>query len=80
MLNGNLYGLIITVLTFVVAIVLTMRQVERTGVHVELIIRPVAVAKLGDIPEHRVKEEAVRKAPEDEIASQHVSGKPPLTQ
>jgi hypothetical protein len=80
MLNGNVYGLIITVLTFVIAIVLTMRQVERTGVHVELIIRPVAVAKLGDIPEHKVDNEAVRKAPQDEIASQRVTGRPPLTQ
>ncbi len=80
MLNGNVYGLIITVLTFVIAIVLTMRQVERTGVHVELIIRPVAIAKLGDIPEHKVDNKAGRKAPEDEVASEHVTGKPPLTQ
>ncbi len=42
MFNGNLYGLIITVLTFVIAIVLTMQQVEHTGVHVELTIRPVS--------------------------------------
>lgn len=80
MLNGNLYGLIITVLTFVIAVVLTMRQVERTGVHVELIIRPVAVAKLGDVPERKVGNEVARKTFEEEIASQHVDGKPPLTQ
>ena len=47
MFNGNLYGVIITMLTFVIAVVLTMRQVEQTGVHVELIIRPVAIATLG---------------------------------
>lgn len=47
MFNGNLYGLIITMLTFVIAVVLTMRQVEQTGVHVEFIIRPVAVVTSG---------------------------------
>jgi hypothetical protein len=45
--NSNLYGVIITILTFVIAVVLTMRQVEQTGVHVELIIRPVTVTTLG---------------------------------
>ena len=47
MFNGNLYGVIITMLTFVIAVVLTMKQVEQTGVHVEFIFRPVAVATLG---------------------------------
>ena len=47
MFNGNLYGVIITMLTFVIAVVLTMKQVEQTGVHVEFIIRPVAVETLG---------------------------------
>ena len=50
MFDGNLYGLIITMLTFVIAVVLTMRQVEQRGIHFELTIRPVAAASLNDIP------------------------------
>jgi hypothetical protein len=45
MLNGNLYGLIITMLTFVITVILTMRQVEQTGVHVEFTISPVIMQK-----------------------------------
>ena len=83
MFNGNLYGLIITMLTFVIAAVLTMRQVEQSGVQVEFTIRPVA-AKLNNIPEYRVdNEEAGRRALKersDRVASQHVAGKSPPTQ
>jgi hypothetical protein len=50
MFNGNLYGLVITMLTFVIAVILTMRQVEQTGVHFELTIRPVTtIRQEGDI-------------------------------
>jgi hypothetical protein len=42
MLNGNLYGLIITLLTFVITVILTMRQVQETGVRFEVVIQPVA--------------------------------------
>lgn len=81
MFNGNLYGLIITMLTFVIAVVLTMRQVEQTGVRVEFTIRPVAAAKLDDIPEYKVRDEVTgRRAAKDGIASQQVAGKPPVTQ
>lgn len=41
MLRGNLYGLIIALLTFVIAIVLAVREVRQGGVRVELIIQPV---------------------------------------
>jgi hypothetical protein len=41
MLRGNLYGLIIALLTFVIAIILTMRQVQESGIRVELIIQPI---------------------------------------
>ncbi len=84
MFNGNLYGLIITMLTFVIAVVLTMQQVEQSGVHLELIIRPVA--KLNRIPERHVDQGAPSQlAPEtgfDERSSQHFAAKPrpPRTQ
>jgi hypothetical protein len=35
-------------LTFVIAVILTMRQVEQTGVHFELTIRPVTAIKQED--------------------------------
>jgi hypothetical protein len=44
--NGNLYGLIITTLTLLITVLLTMKQVEQSGLYVELIIRPLAVASL----------------------------------
>ncbi len=47
MLNSNVYSLIITVLTFVIAIVLTMRQVERTAFMSSSTIRPVADRQTG---------------------------------
>ena len=86
MFNGNLYGLIITMLTFVIAVVLAMRQVEQSDVHLELIIRPVSVAKLNRVPERHVDQGAPSQlAPEtglDERSSQHLAAKPrpPRTQ
>ena len=41
MLRGNLYGLIIALLSFVIAVVLTLQQVKESGVRVELIIQPI---------------------------------------
>jgi hypothetical protein len=51
MLNGNLYGLVITLLTFVITVVLTMRQVQETGVRFELIIQPVKQYAVAGKPE-----------------------------
>jgi hypothetical protein len=80
MFNGNLYGLIITMLTFVIAVVLTMRQVEHTGVRVEFTIRPVAAVNITDIPEYRIgDQEARRRDRRDGVASQPASGKAPQT-
>lgn len=41
MLRGNLYGLIIALLTFVIAVVLTLQQVKESGVRIELVIQPI---------------------------------------
>jgi hypothetical protein len=83
MFNGNLYGLIITMLTFVITVVLTMRQVEQSGVHVEFIIRPVTVAKLNEIPEHQTDNPGsvgqILKDRIDGVPPQR-AGKQPLTQ
>ena len=78
MFNGNLYGVIITMLTFVIAVVLTMKQVEQTGVHVEFIIRPVAVATLGKEQPREVGVDK-RSNPEagaDKNSSRHVTVQP----
>ena len=62
MFNGNLYGLVITMLTFVIAVVMTMRQVEQTGVHIELTIRPAIENRL-DAPERQVKKRLTEQQP-----------------
>ena len=81
MFSGNSNGLIITILTFVIAIVLTMRQVERTGIHLELTIQPVGPFKLKKAPEYSVDDkETERRAAKDGIASRRIAGKPPPTQ
>ena len=41
MLRGNLYGLVIALLSFAIAIVLTLKQIKENGVRVELIIQPI---------------------------------------
>lgn len=41
MLRGNLYGLIIALLSFVIAVVLTLQQVKESGVRIELVIQPI---------------------------------------
>jgi hypothetical protein len=43
MLNGSWYGLIITLLTLIIAVVLTVRQVSDTGIRFEVVIQPVPV-------------------------------------
>jgi hypothetical protein len=40
MQNGNLYGLIIAILSLAVTIVLAMQHIEEGGFHLELIIQP----------------------------------------
>ena len=45
MLRGNLYGLVIALLSFVIAVVLTLQQVQQSGVRVELIIQPITPPK-----------------------------------
>jgi len=80
MFNGNLYGVIITMLTFVIAVVLTMKQVEQTGVHVEFIIRPVAVETLGKEQPREVGAGRTSvqnpEAGADENSSRHVTVQP----
>lgn len=53
MFNGNVYGLVITMLTFVIAIMLTLRQIEQTGVYVELTIRPINEYTVAINPENK---------------------------
>jgi hypothetical protein len=74
MLNGNIYGLIITMLTFVIAVVLTMRQVEQTGVQVVFTIRPVTAAKLNTVAELRPEDaEAGQRTPKDDFLAQRLA-------
>jgi hypothetical protein len=41
MLRGNVYGLVIALLSFAIAVVVTLQQVKQSGVRVELIIQPL---------------------------------------
>ncbi|MBX2804746.1 MAG: hypothetical protein KTR19_02140 [Hyphomicrobiales bacterium] len=41
MFRGNLYGLIIVILSFAIAVIATVKQVQQSGVRVELIIQPI---------------------------------------
>lgn len=41
MFKGNFYGLVITLLTLVIAVVLTARQVQETGIRFEVTIQRV---------------------------------------
>ena len=69
MFNGNFYGLIITILTMVIAVVLTARQVQETGIRFELTIQRVD----GYNPEKAPKPDS-EKDHEPQIASkqQHI--------
>ena len=57
MLNGNFYGLIITLLTLVIAVVLTARQVRETGIRFELVIQRVDGYEGQKTPEQDVKQD-----------------------
>ncbi|MGF1621787.1 MAG: hypothetical protein ACFCUR_14370 [Rhodomicrobiaceae bacterium] len=48
MLNGNWYGLIITLLTLIIAVILTVRHVSDTGIRFEVVIQPVPVIRPKD--------------------------------
>jgi hypothetical protein len=64
MFNGNFHGLIITLLTLVIAVVLTARQVQQTGIRFEVTIQPLKEYMVGERLERRGEQ-----AEEPEIAS-----------
>jgi hypothetical protein len=64
MFSGNFYGLIITLLTLVIAVVLTARQVQQTGIRFEVTIQPIKEFVVGERLERRGEQ-----AEEPEIAS-----------
>jgi hypothetical protein len=53
MFNGNFHGLIITLLTLVIAVVMTARQVQQTGIRFEVTIQPVKEYVVGERLERR---------------------------
>jgi hypothetical protein len=57
MFNGNFYGLIITLLTLVIAIVLTARQVQETGIRFEVTIQRVDGYVAEKTPERKGEQE-----------------------
>ncbi len=59
MFNGNFYGLIITILTMVIAVVLTMRQVQETGIRFELTVQRVKAI----IPAQKARQGGIAKGP-----------------
>jgi hypothetical protein len=64
MFSGNFYGLIITLLTLVIAVVMTARQVQQTGIRFEVTIQPIKEFVVGERLERRGEQ-----AEEPEIAS-----------
>jgi hypothetical protein len=64
MFSGNFYGLIITLLTLVIAVVLTARQVQQTGIRFEVTIQPIQEFVVGERLDRRGEQ-----AEEPEIAS-----------
>ena len=64
MFSGNFYGLIITLLTLVIAVVLTARQVQQTGIRFEVTIQPVKDYVVGERPKRGGEQDE-----EPEIAS-----------
>jgi hypothetical protein len=64
MFSGNFYGLIITLLTLVIAVVLTARQVQQTGIRFEVTIQPIKEFVVGERLDRRGEQ-----AEEPEIAS-----------
>jgi hypothetical protein len=72
MLNGNLYGLIITILSLVIAIVLTMRHIEQRGIRVEFVIQPVREYSPRERPE-RASEKAQRNGDIQMASKQRVA-------
>jgi hypothetical protein len=53
MFNGNFHGLIITLLTLVIAVVMTARQVQQTGIRFEITIQPIKEYVVGERLERR---------------------------
>jgi hypothetical protein len=64
MFSGNFYGLSITLLTLVIAVVLTARQVQQTGIRFEVTIQPIKEFVVGERLDRRGEQ-----AEEPEIAS-----------
>ena len=57
MFNGNFYGLVITLLTLAIAVVLTLREVQETGIRFEVTIQPVKEYVAGEDPKRRGKQD-----------------------
>lgn len=57
MFNGNFYGLVITLLALVIAVVMTARQAQETGIRFEVIIQPVKEYAAGERPKRKGNED-----------------------
>ena len=67
MLNGNWYGLVITLLTLIIAIILTVRHVSDTGIRFEVVIQPVPVIRPKDDDGRQIKD----RLPEQDKGKAH---------
>ena len=57
-MNSNFYGLIMTLLTLVITVILTMREVHENGIRFEVVIQPVREYTLAQKP-HQPREDAL---------------------
>jgi hypothetical protein len=72
MLNGNWYGLIITLLTLIIAVVLTVRHVSDTGIRFEVVIQPVPVITSKDDGKRDVRSRKRGLEPAPDAGKQHI--------
>jgi len=71
MLNGNWYGLIITLLTLLIAVILTIRNVGDTGIRFEVVIQPVPVARGEEGQERQIQDPKGEKQSKESYVKQY---------
>lgn len=69
MQNGNLYGLLITVLSLAIALILTMRQIEGRLIRIELVIQPMHDTALPRRTFDAQRREGSRQGQETKVAA-----------
>lgn len=69
MLNGNWYGLVITLLTLVIAVILTVRHVSDNGIRFEVVIQPVPMERPNDDRKRQITGGGASKQNDQELVT-----------